>query len=258
LRTALICHADSLDREVMPPWLASFSDVVGVVVIHDPPAALARRVRFEWRRSKFRIVDVFAFRLYYWLRLARRDRVATRAYADATRRRFPDPGSLPTLHTTTPNSPETREFLELAGPDVVLARCRMLLKKEVFTIPEDGTFVVHPGICPEYRNAHGCFWALARRDLGHVGATLLRIDEGIDTGPIFAFYRTDVDERSDSHVVIQQRVVFDNLDNIQRDLRAIHQGEAEPIDVSGHPSAVWGQPRLTDYVRWKVLARRES
>ena len=39
-----------------------------------------------------------------------------------------------------------------------------------------GTFVMHPGICPEYRNAHGCFWALANRDLARVGMTLLRAD----------------------------------------------------------------------------------
>ena len=47
---------------------------------------------------------------------------------------------------------------------------------------------MHPGICPEYRNAHGCFWALANRDLNKVGMTLLRIDKGVDTGPTFGYY----------------------------------------------------------------------
>ena len=54
------------------------------------------------------------------------------------------------------------------------ARCKVILKEKIFGIPRVGTFVMHPGICPEYRNAHGCFWALVRRDLERVGMTLLR------------------------------------------------------------------------------------
>ena len=58
------------------------------------------------------------------------------------------------------------------------------------TSRDTGHSSMHPGICPEYRNSHGCFWALARRDLDHVGATLLQIDEGSDTGPVYAYYTT--------------------------------------------------------------------
>jgi len=36
---------------------------------------------------------------------------------------------------------------------------------------------MHPGICPEYRNSHGCFWALANDDPERVGVTLLQIDK---------------------------------------------------------------------------------
>src|SRR5678809_621983 len=90
--------------------------------------------------------------------------------------------------------------------------------------PRVGTFVLHPGICPEYRNAHGCFWALANRDLGNVGMSLLKIDAGVDTGPVYGYYRCDFDEKSETHVVIQERVVFDNLDELAdkfRDLRPV-------------------------------------
>ena len=133
-----------------------------------------------------------------------------------------------------------------------------MLRPEIFNVPRHGTFVVHPGICPEYRNSHGCFWALARRDLDRVGATLLRIDEGSDTGPVYAYYSSDIDERSESHVMIQTRVVYDNLERIKQDLQAVVEGRLRPIDVSGRDSAAWGQPRLTDYVRWKRAARETA
>jgi folate-dependent phosphoribosylglycinamide formyltransferase PurN len=259
VRTALICHHDNdLNRLVLPRWLATFSDPAGVVVITETRARLGRRLRREWRRSRLRTLDVLAFRLYYRLRLAAVDRRWVTERLEAELERYPAVEGVPVHETDDPNSEATRRFLAGIRPDIVLARCKTLLRPEVFGVAREGTFVVHPGVCPEYRNAHGCFWALARRDLGRVGATLLRIDEGVDTGPVYAYYGSEVDERRESHVVIQHRVVFDNLDAIARDLTRIHAGAARPVEVAGRASAAWGQPRLVDYLRWKRAAIRAA
>jgi methionyl-tRNA formyltransferase len=143
------------------------------------------------------------------------------------------------------------------APDVTIARCKVILRRETFGIARAGTFVLHPGICPEYRNAHGCFWALARRDLERVGMTLLRVDEGVDTGPVFLRATAAVDERRESHVVVQYRVVLDNLDTIAAALRAAWRGAA-PLPAAGRHSATWGQPWLSAYVRWKLAAWRTA
>jgi hypothetical protein len=256
VRTALICHHDNLmNREILPRYLASFSELAGVVVIEETRGSLWKRIVREWRRSGLRLLDVLAFRLYYRLRLAREDRLWISRALERLKAAYPEPGDVALHLTDDPNSEPTREFLESIRPDLVLARCKTLLRPEVFNVPADGTLVVHPGICPEYRNAHGCFWALASRDFDRVGATLLRIDEGIDTGPIYAYYRADLDEAQESHVVIEYRVVFDNLERLAEDLQRVHDGAAESIDVDGRTSAAWGQPRLTDYLRWKRAAR---
>lgn len=259
VRTALICHHDSpLSTDVLPGWLASFSQLAGVVVISEAHSRRRERLAREWRRSRLMTADVLAFRLYYRLRFANHDRRWARDRVKAEHGRWPAPPEPATHETSDPNSEETRRFLEGLAPDLVIARCKTLLRPAVFNVPNGGTFVLHPGICPEYRNAHGCFWALARRDLGRVGATLLRIDEGVDTGPIYAHYRTDLDERSESHQVIQHRVVLYNLASIADDLRSVAAGGLQPIDVTGRQSAAWGQPRLSDYLRWKRAARREA
>jgi methionyl-tRNA formyltransferase len=85
---------------------------------------------------------------------------------------------------------------------------------------------MHPGICPEYRNAHGCFWALANGDSARVGMTLLKIDKGVDTGPVYGHYTYPYDERHESHVVIQHRVVFENLEALREKLEHIAAGDA--------------------------------
>jgi methionyl-tRNA formyltransferase len=205
------------------------------------------------------MLDVAAFRLYYRAVLAARDRAWERgALATLVSRHPPLPATLPIHVTASPNRRAVQDFLETLAPDLVLARCKVLLKERIFSVPADGTFILHPGICPEYRNAHGCFWALVRDDLENVGATLLRIDRGIDTGPIYGYFRYPYDEVGESHVVIQHRTVLDNLDAIRERLLAVHRGEARPLDASGRPSGSWGQPWLSRYLGWKRRARRRA
>jgi methionyl-tRNA formyltransferase len=115
---------------------------------------------------------------------------------------------------------------------------------------------MHPGICPEYRNAHGCFWALANRDTANVGMTLLKIDAGVDTGPVYGYFTYDYNEGAESHIVIQNRVVFENLDSLETKFREILAGTAATIDTQGRKSQAWGQPWLTRYLRWKRAAKR--
>ena len=235
--------------------------LAGLLIIRNERARRWRAVRRELKRvGPLGLLDVAAFRAYARLAHAARDVRWQQAEIERLRRRFPaDLSRVPRAQVSSPNSPEARAFLAEARPDLAIARCKMLLDPEVFTIPRAGTFVLHPGICPEYRNAHGCFWALARRDLGRVGMTLLRVDRGVDTGPVYLHATGEYDERSDSHIVIQHQVVLQNLDAIAGTLTAIARGESVPaIDTSGRRSAVWGQPRLTHYLRWKRAARRSS
>ena len=46
------------NRRVLPAFLASFSDLVGIVVISDSRDVRWRRLRYEWRRSRWRLLDV--------------------------------------------------------------------------------------------------------------------------------------------------------------------------------------------------------
>jgi hypothetical protein len=256
----LICHEqDRLDTEGLASWLASTMRLAGLISIRDPRNRLWRAARREVRRVGWlRFVDVIAFRAFARLRLARRDAAWKESELQRLRQRYPaDLESVPRIVVSSPNSDESRTFIERLRPDIAIARCKVILKRAIFEVPRAGTFVMHPGICPEYRNAHGCFWALARRDLHRVGMTLLRVDPGVDTGPVFLHGTYDFDEVAESHSVIQYRAVFENLDAIGAVLTSICRGEhVEPVNTDGRESAVWGQPRLTTYLRWKWNARR--
>jgi len=258
VRTLLICHhAEPLNRLGVARWLASFSELAGIIEIHEPPRRLRQRIRRELRRvGPVRFLDVLAYRLYQRCLLARSDAAWETGELERLCARYPpiDPHT-PVLATPDPNGPDAMAFIRRVVPDLMLARCKSLLKREVFAIPTSGTFVLHPGICPEYRNAHGCFWALANDDLYKVGATLLRIDAGVDTGPVYGYFSYPYDEVRESPAVIHYRVVLENLDAIRDRLMDVVAGRVQPLDTSRRPSAAWGQPWLSRYVRWKVRAR---
>jgi methionyl-tRNA formyltransferase len=233
--------------------------LAGLIIIRDPRSRLWRAARREVRRVGWvRFLDVIAFRLFARLRLAGRDRAWKASEIDRLRRRYPaDLDTVPRIVVSSPNSGEAQAFLERLRPDLAIARCKVILKQAIFGVPRVGTFVLHPGICPEYRNAHGCFWALTRRDFDRVGMTLLRVDPGIDTGPIFLHGTYAFDEVEESHSVIQYRTVTENLDAVGDVLTALCRGDEIPsVSVAGRASAAWGQPQLTAYLRWKREARR--
>ena len=261
MKTILICHDGCpLDQVAMVRWLASFSTLSGLIVLRERKRDLWRRIRREFRRSGLLgFVDVVAFRLYYAAFLSRRDQQwQAQQIAQICKQYPPAPGDLPILYTHSPNTTEVKSFIEGLRPDIMVARCKTLLRKEIFALASKGTFVFHPGICPQYRNAHGCFWALVNRDLENVGMSLLRIDKGVDTGPVYGYFSYPFDEGKESHFVIQSRVVFENLDPLRVKLLEIYRGEADPLDTAHRVSASWGQPWLTSYIKWKAQARRHE
>ena len=233
----------------------------GLIVISEDRNRLWNAAKREIRRVGWRgFLDVVAYRVFARLRLRAKEE-AWKAQQLATLKTTYQSNleHVPRAVVANPNSDAAARFLRALRPDIVIARCKFILKPEIYRIARTGTFALHPGICPEYRNAHGCFWALVNRDLDRVGMTLLRIDAGVDTGPIYLQAGCAIDEIGESHIVIQYRVVTENLDRIAATLIDLFNGEnIGPIPATGRTSAVWGQPRLTDYLRWKRAARAKS
>jgi hypothetical protein len=257
-RIALICHHDdAFDRDLLSRWIASFAELAGIVEIEERPEVRWRRLRAERRRvGILRLLDVLAFRLYYRVALGAADAAWERgaiAHAADTWK-APDPAT-PVLRTHDPNEDAVRAFLLRIAPDLVIARCKWLLRRPIYSVPGLGTFVLHPGICPQYRNAHGCFWALASGDPGNAGMTLLAIDDGIDTGPVYGYYRYPFDALRESHVRIQRRVFLENADAMRERLLAIAAGQVAPLPAANLPSRNWGQPWLSAYLRYRHKLR---
>lgn len=281
MRTVLICHDNnnpsekgfgwllstlthfddpSLNYEGMGRWLVSFSDLAGIVVLRQKPERIFRAVRHEIKRVGYcRFIDVLAFRLYYRLKEQHKDKFWEKTEIEKLRAAYPkNIDDVPKIFSHSPNTKEVENFIKAIKPDIMIARCKELIKEDIFSIPLKGTFVTHYGICPEYRGGNGCFWALANNDPELFGMTLLKIDKGVDTGPVYGYYSYPYNELKESHIVMGNRVVFDNLELLKEKLIEIFNEKAQPITTSGRRSRNWGQPWLTKYLKWRKTVKKRS
>ena len=76
MKTILICHSEHILFKVgLSKWLASFSDLVGLVVIQEKKFTMLKK-RLSWeigRIGLIRLFDVLLFRVYYKLFLSFKD-----------------------------------------------------------------------------------------------------------------------------------------------------------------------------------------
>jgi methionyl-tRNA formyltransferase len=94
--------------------------------------------------------------------------------------------NLPLIQPRRLRVPEAMAQLENWQPDlIVVAAFGQILKPEVLDLPPYGCVNVHASLLPRWRGAAPIQAALLNGDL-QTGVTIMRMDPGIDTGPILS------------------------------------------------------------------------
>ena len=76
------------------------------------------------------------------------------------------------------------ELIKKKGPDLIIVIAfGQILKKNFLTIPKWGAINIHASLLPNYRGAAPIQWAILNNE-SKTGLTIMRIEEGLDTGPI--------------------------------------------------------------------------
>jgi methionyl-tRNA formyltransferase len=105
------------------------------------------------------------------------------------------------LPVIQPESVRSQEFVDRVrsfAPDVqVVASFGRILPPSVFELPPLGTLNVHASLLPLFRGAAPIQWAIAQGE-SETGVTIMRVDEGLDTGPIYLSARISIGENETS------------------------------------------------------------
>lgn len=99
---------------------------------------------------------------------------------------------LPVIQPQKVRTPEFASWVREADADVALVIAYgRILPPAVLNAPKRGCMNLHASILPRYRGAAPITWSIVRGET-ETGITLMQMDEGCDTGPIFSITRTPI------------------------------------------------------------------
>ena len=83
---------------------------------------------------------------------------------------------------------------------MVVVAYGQILPQSILDLPQFGCLNVHPSLLPKYRGAAPIQWAIAEGEL-ETGVTIMKMDAGLDTGPILSTRRTPILPTDDSQIL---------------------------------------------------------
>jgi methionyl-tRNA formyltransferase len=155
--------------------------------------------------------------------------------------------------------PESADILKtsLAEVDCVLTiGYGVLLPEEILTIPHHGFLNLHFSILPRWRGAAPVQRSIEAGDLV-TGVTVFQLDEGMDTGPIYAIDRfaLDADISSDELLVELSEL---GVETVLKSLEMIERGDRPVAQPRDGATRAMKLSRAEGEIDWKLPAEQVS
>ena len=128
------------------------------------------------------------------------------------------------------------------SPDViVVAAYGQLLSNTIINLPTKGCINVHASLLPRHRGASPIAAAIMANDV-HTGVTIMKIDAGMDTGPLLS--QQEISIRSDHTTgTLTDSLAILGADLLRRTLPAYISGQISPIPQN--PNLATYAPMMT-------------
>ena len=92
------------------------------------------------------------------------------------------------------------ELRELKADLMVVVAYGQILPQTILDLPPHGCLNVHTSLLPKYRGAAPIQWAIADGN-SETGVTIMKMDTGLDTGPVLSIRRTPILPADDSQTL---------------------------------------------------------
>lgn len=118
--------------------------------------------------------------------------------------------------------------LRILNPDVIAVMAYgQILPKALLEIPRLGCLNVHTSLLPRYRGAAPIQWAIWNGD-AETGVTIMRMDEGLDTGDILLARATPIADADDAQTV-HDRLAGLGAELLVQGIRGVADGSLRPV-----------------------------
>ncbi len=157
---------------------------------------------------------------------------------------------LPVFQPEKVKDPAFLKILHELNPEmVVVAAYGQILPKEIIDFPPLKCLNIHPSLLPRYRGAAPINWAIIRGET-KTGVTIMKMDEGMDSGDIILQQETPIDA-DENFGQLHDRLAVQGACLLIEAIDQISAGTASPIPQDA--SAVTFAPRLkkeTGLISW--------
>jgi methionyl-tRNA formyltransferase len=134
---------------------------------------------------------------------------------------------LPLFQPQSLRTPEAMEQLAAWQPDViVVAAFGQILRQGVLDLPPHGCLNIHASLLPRWRGAAPIAAAILAGDAA-TGVTIMRMDAGLDTGPILAQQEEEI-QPDDTRAELEERLAKAGAKLLAEKLPAYLAGDLEP------------------------------
>jgi methionyl-tRNA formyltransferase len=136
------------------------------------------------------------------------------------------------------------ELRELKPDLIVVVAYGQILPQTILDLPAHGCLNVHTSLLPKYRGAAPIQWAIADGN-AETGVTIMKMDAGLDTGPILSTRRTPILPADDS------QILHDRLAQLGAELLV----ETIPAYVAGK---IQSQPQPVEGATYAAKIKKED
>jgi len=144
------------------------------------------------------------------------------------------------------NDVKTIDIIERTKPGVIVVNGTRIISKKVLSATSAPFINTHTGITPDYRGAHGGYWAFYNCEQEKAGVTVHLVDSGIDTGDVIGQTRIAPTEQ-DCFITYPYLQTVAALPLLSGAVDAVLLGTLEVKKVGGN-SAVWYHPGVFQYL----------
>jgi methionyl-tRNA formyltransferase len=126
------------------------------------------------------------------------------------------------------NEEEFKIFKNLSPDIVVVVAYGQIIPKSFLKIPKFGFINIHASLLPKWRGAAPIQRAIMNGDK-KIGASIMKIEEKLDTGPILASEGFDLDQNN-THGEIEKKLSIIGADLLIESLQNIESGNSKFVD----------------------------
>jgi methionyl-tRNA formyltransferase len=155
------------------------------------------------------------------------------------------------------------ELRALQSDLIIVAAYGQILPQAILDLPRSGCLNVHTSLLPKYRGAAPIQWAIATGDT-ETGVTIMKMDEGLDTGDILAQCHTPIRPADDS-VTLHDRLALLGAELLLQTIPDYAAGKIQPTPQSAEGASYapkikkedgridWNQPAQTIWNRLRAF-----